>query len=75
MITYSSIESAYAGGVKGREVIDVLLPDVHVGIGRSVESQKILSEKGVFYLLLERANVPEEVTSILEKTGLKGTVV
>ena len=25
-----SIESAYAGGVKGREVIDVLLPDVHV---------------------------------------------
>ena len=37
-MTYSSIESAYAGGVKGREVIDVLLPDVHVGIGRSVES-------------------------------------
>ena len=25
-----SIESAYAGGMKGREVIDVLLPDVHV---------------------------------------------
>ena len=30
MVIRRSIESAYAGGVKGREVIDVLLPDVHV---------------------------------------------
>ena len=28
----------------------------------------------MFYLLLERANVPEEVSSILEATGLKGEV-
>ena len=33
-----------------------------------------MSENGVFYLLLEKANVPEEVTAILEKTGLKGSV-
>ena len=29
----------------------------------------------MFYLLLEKANVPEEVTAILERTGLKGSVV
>lgn len=32
-----SIESAYAGGVKGREVIDVLLPDVHVDDEKTVD--------------------------------------
>ena len=60
-----TIESAYAGGVNGREVIDALLPSVH----------SILSEKGVFYLLLEHANLPEEVTAILEATGLRGETV
>ncbi len=34
-----------------------------------------MSEKGVFYLLLEHANLPEEVTAILEATGLRGEVV
>ncbi|KAK8806196.1 hypothetical protein WA171_007281 [Blastocystis sp. BT1] len=60
-----SIESAYAGGIRGREVIDVLLPNV----------SSILSQGGVFYLLLEQVNNPEEVTSILERTGLKGKLV
>ena len=31
-----SIESAYAGGVRGREVIDRLLPDISVGFGERV---------------------------------------
>jgi hypothetical protein len=71
----SSIESAYAGGVKGREVIDAVLPDVHVLIPFVyIHVQKILSEDGVFYLLLEHNNVPEEVTSILEGTGLESKV-
>ena len=30
-VFFSTIESAYAGGEKGREVIDALLPDVSVG--------------------------------------------
>lgn len=33
-MTDRSIESAYAGGVKGREVIDSLLPDISVGFQR-----------------------------------------
>ena len=28
----------------------------------------------MFYLLLERANIPEEVSSILKATGLEGEV-
>ena len=30
MVLSRTIESAYAGGEKGREVIDALLPNVHV---------------------------------------------
>ncbi|KAK8812013.1 hypothetical protein WA538_003966 [Blastocystis sp. DL] len=60
-----SIESAYAGGVRGREVIDRLLPDI----------SSILRTGGVFYLLLERENNPEEVMAILEKKGLRGNVM
>ena len=51
------ISAAWAGGRRGREVIDKLIPQV----------REMLSENGVFYLLLIEDNIIFEVVSqILE---------
>ncbi|KAJ1630755.1 S-adenosyl-L-methionine-dependent methyltransferase, partial [Pavlovales sp. CCMP2436] len=54
------IEAAWAGGERGREVIDRLLPLVGA----------LLSPSGAFYLLLEAANEPAEIATRLGELGL-----
>ncbi|XP_074520657.1 methyltransferase N6AMT1 [Halichoeres trimaculatus] len=56
------IEAAWAGGKRGREVTDRLLPVV----------AQLLSSKGVFYLITIAENNPEEIICSLDKCGLKG---
>ncbi|KAI8393373.1 S-adenosyl-L-methionine-dependent methyltransferase [Radiomyces spectabilis] len=60
------IEAAWAGGIDGRQVIDAMLPYV----------EKLLSPKGVFYLLLINENKPTEVAEILRANyGLQAEIV
>lgn len=53
------ISRSWAGGEKGREVLDLLLPQV----------QHLLAPRGVFYCVLLSSNVPSEVEAILQKEG------
>lgn len=59
------IEAAWAGGERGREVIDRLLP----AIG------PLLSPTGSFYLLLEAANDVDELRERLRALGLGAELV
>ncbi|XP_066153793.1 methyltransferase N6AMT1 [Euwallacea fornicatus] len=59
------LNRAFAGGLKGRLIIDKFLEVV----------PKVLSEKGVCYLLLLKENDIKEVVKNLEKAGLKGELV
>ncbi|CAG8569222.1 8_t:CDS:2 [Funneliformis caledonium] len=52
----SVIERAWAGGIDGREVIDKMLPLV----------DELLSDKGVFYLLLISENKPNEIRETMK---------
>ncbi|KAI9091832.1 S-adenosyl-L-methionine-dependent methyltransferase [Phlyctochytrium arcticum] len=45
------IEASWAGGIRGREVTDLLLPLI----------PQLLSQQGVFYLVAVRENDPEEI--------------
>ncbi|KAM6893172.1 methyltransferase N6AMT1 [Lycodopsis pacificus] len=58
----SGIEAAWAGGKRGREVTDRLLPVV----------AQLLSSKGLFYLVTIAENEPEEIIRFLGKCGLRG---
>uniref|UniRef100_A0A8C6UP44 Methyltransferase HEMK2 n=1 Tax=Neogobius melanostomus TaxID=47308 RepID=A0A8C6UP44_9GOBI len=60
----SGIEAAWAGGERGREVLDRFLPVV----------PQLLSKKGLFYLITIIENNPDEIISILGKSGLMGEV-
>ncbi|XP_034408027.1 methyltransferase N6AMT1 isoform X2 [Cyclopterus lumpus] len=58
----TGIEAAWAGGKRGREVTDRLLPVV----------AQLLSSNGLFYLITIAENEPEEIIRLLGKHGLKG---
>jgi release factor glutamine methyltransferase len=56
------ISVSWAGGERGREVLDRLLPLV----------DELLSDNGVFYLVVLKQNDPDEIASILaESAGLR----
>ncbi|CAG8450178.1 3392_t:CDS:2 [Diversispora eburnea] len=46
------IEKAWAGGINGREVIDMILP---------LANKNLLSDNGTFYLLVISDNKPDEI--------------
>ncbi|XP_040888464.1 methyltransferase N6AMT1 [Toxotes jaculatrix] len=56
------IEAAWAGGKRGREVTDRFLPLV----------ARLLSNKGLFYLITIVENDPDDIIHLLRKHGLKG---
>lgn len=58
----SGIEAAWAGGKRGREVIDRFLPMV----------TQLLSDQGLFYLVTIAENCPEEIVRLLGEAGLTG---
>lgn len=60
-----SIEASWAGGDRGREVMDRLFPFVST----------LLSNTGCFYLVTVAENKPDEVISMLESQGLCGEVL
>ncbi|XP_045490388.1 methyltransferase N6AMT1 isoform X1 [Pieris rapae] len=61
----NGIEASWAGGNKGREVIDKLLDLI----------PKTLTDHGIFYLLLIEENIPEEVKQIMLNKGYKSKLI
>ncbi|TSK17820.1 HemK methyltransferase family member 2 [Bagarius yarrelli] len=58
------IEASWAGGKRGREVMDRFFPIV----------SQLLSQQGLFYLVTVSDNNPEEILSLLAESGLRGDV-
>ncbi|XP_061214975.1 methyltransferase N6AMT1 isoform X1 [Neopsephotus bourkii] len=59
------IEASWAGGKKGREVMDRVFPLV----------PDLLSPEGLFYLVTIKENNPDEILETMKKHGLEGTRV
>ncbi|NXW98785.1 HEMK2 methyltransferase, partial [Larus smithsonianus] len=59
------IEASWAGGKKGREVMDRVFPLV----------PDLLSRGGLFYLVTIKENNPDEILETMKKWGLEGTRV
>lgn len=59
------ITKAWAGGKKGREVMDRLFANI----------PELLSDHGVFYLLVLRENDPAEIINIFEAFHMSGGIV
>ncbi|NXS92202.1 HEMK2 methyltransferase, partial [Jacana jacana] len=59
------IEASWAGGKKGREVMDRVFPLV----------PDLLSPGGLFYLVTIKENDPDEILETMKKSGLEGTRV
>ncbi|RXN16626.1 hemK methyltransferase family member 2 [Labeo rohita] len=56
------IEASWAGGIRGREVMDRFFPVIG----------QLLSDHGLFYLVTVSENDPEEIVDLLGKSGLNG---
>ncbi|XP_073689154.1 methyltransferase N6AMT1-like, partial [Garra rufa] len=56
------IEASWAGGIRGREVMDRFFPMI----------PQLLSDHGVFYLVTVSENNPDEIVDVLGESGLKG---
>ena len=61
----ADITAAWAGGERGREVIDRVLPHLPI----------LLSPQGVFYILLVEDNDPCEIETIVKDLGLLSKVL
>ncbi|NWI93834.1 HEMK2 methyltransferase, partial [Pitta sordida] len=59
------IEASWAGGKRGREVMDRVFPLV----------PDLLSPGGLFYLVTIKENDPDEILETMKKSGLEGTRV
>ena len=59
------VEASWAGGARGREVLDRLLPSV----------RRALAPRGVFLCVLLAQNDPEEVMEIMRRDGLRCSLV
>jgi release factor glutamine methyltransferase len=59
------IERSWAGGLRGREVLDLLLPRI----------SDFLAPNGIFYLITVDDNDPAEIAAILSQQGLSSSVV
>ncbi|XP_035401813.1 methyltransferase N6AMT1 isoform X2 [Cygnus atratus] len=57
------IEASWAGGKRGREVMDRVFPLV----------ADLLSPRGLFYLVTIKENNPDEILETMKKHGLEGT--
>lgn len=60
-IDSSDIASSWAGGTRGRMVMDRLFPHI----------PSLLSKRGIFYLVVIKENDPEEICSMFESLGFK----
>lgn len=63
----SSISAAWAGGKDGREVIDRLIKAEE---GELPLLAQILSQRGVFYLIVVAENKPEDISDIVKSYGM-----
>ncbi|ESO05908.1 hypothetical protein HELRODRAFT_64578 [Helobdella robusta] len=59
------ISKSWAGGIKGREVLDKFLPRV----------ENLLSHQGVFYLVAIKPNKPDEIVGIMSSYGFTCSTV
>ncbi|XP_074758547.1 methyltransferase HEMK2 isoform X2 [Athene noctua] len=63
LVQSHGIEASWAGGKKGREVMDRVFPLV----------PDLLSPGGLFYLVTIKENNPDEILEMMKKCGLEGT--
>ncbi|XP_052529913.1 methyltransferase N6AMT1 isoform X2 [Tympanuchus pallidicinctus] len=63
LVQSHGIEASWAGGKKGREVMDRVFPLV----------ADLLSTGGLFYLVTIKENNPDEILETMKKHGLEGT--
>ena len=64
-LDHADISAAWAGGPRGRLVLDRLLPQLGT----------LLSPRGVFYLLGVRENAPDEIAALLREQGFMARTV